>query len=412
MISISAPPKISGTITLPVSKSLANRLLILQALQNGAIAEPLLSDAEDILVLKKALRTIASTQQAELNIAHAGTAMRFLTAYLSQKPGEWVLTGSSRMMERPIAPLVDALRKLGADIRYQKKEGFPPLQISGRKLKSQRVQLPSDVSSQFITAMLLIAPFVEGGLELQLSGQTVSQPYIEMTLSLLKKAGVSFKRDGALVTIGEGLTQTVKEIVLEADWTASSYFFSICALCPGTAIRLKGLSDQSFQGDSVLPKLYSSLGVESHWDGGDLLIRQLGKSTKAFAANFIDCPDLAQTLMVTCLGLGITGRFEGLQTLSLKETDRIKAMAQELSKCGAEVRTGEDFLEILAVNKISENSPVIATYSDHRMAMAFAPLSAIIPGIVIKEEQVVNKSYPAFWQHLISLGFNVNLQPE
>ena len=339
--------------------------------------------------------------------------MRFLTAYLAQNDGEWTLSGSDRMHQRPIAVLVDALRDLGADIRYLKQEGFPPLKIYGKSLQGGTLHLPASFSSQYISALLLIAPFLKGGLQLQLSGTPVSKPYIDMTTALLKRTGASVLWQDERLTVKEGLSlETTRITKIEGDWTAASYYFAICALSPGSEIRLKGLDSNSLQGDAVLPQLFAPLGVAAQWEHEDLVLKHRTCNIKHFSGNFVDCPDLAQTIMTTCLGLGISGRFEGLQTLKIKETDRIQAMQNELQKFGLSSRTGTDFLEFDAPESGSAEKPVVQTYSDHRMAMAFAPLGLKFPGLCIKNEEVVSKSYPAFWEHLISLGFNVNLQPE
>jgi len=413
MISISATATIRGSIHLPASKSLANRLLILQALRKEPLDVSETEEADDIQVLRNALSLCKEIKKGELQIGHAGTAMRFLTAYLAQSDGEWILSGSDRMHERPIAVLVNALRELGADIHYLQQEGFPPLQIYGKSLRGGTLLLPASFSSQYISALLLIAPFLKGGLQLQLSGTPVSKPYIDMTLAILERAGASVLWQDELLRVKEGFMEDAARMTsIEADWTAASYYFAICALSPGSEIRLKGLDPNSLQGDAVLPQLFAPLGVAAEWEQADLVLKHRVSGIKQFNGNFVDCPDLAQTCMTTCLGLGISGRFEGLQTLKIKETDRIQAMHNELQKFGLSCRTGADFLEFDAPQSGSLEKPVIHTYSDHRMAMAFAPLGLKYPGLCIKNEEVVSKSYPAFWEHLISLGFNVNLQPE
>ena len=410
MLSLNAPTIIKGSVLLPASKSLANRQLLLQAAQGLPLSAPQHDEPKDVQIMRQALQLAAEKTTAEINVGPAGTAMRFLCAYLSTKKGEWLLTGSERMQHRPIALLVEALRTIGADIQYLNQEGFPPLLIKGKTLLSKNLQISSDFSSQYISALLLMAPFIDKGLELELTGTPVSEPYIKMSLEVLRQAGAIITTSGTLIKVEEGLHASPERPAIEADWTAASYYFSICALSAGSEILLKGLRKNSLQGDALLPDIFSQLGVTAQFTGDGLFIRHIGSPIAHFTYNCIDCPDLAQTLALTCAGLGISARLTGLSTLRIKETDRLLAVEIELSKCGLMIKRGPDFIEIDA-QKALVFPQAIETYSDHRMAMAFAPLSIVLPGLLIKDEQVVGKSYPAFWEHLISLGFNVNLQP-
>ena len=413
MIKLQAPTSaINASILLPPSKSLANRIIMLQALSKQKLLQIESEPADDIAVFVNAITTTQHLEQATINIGAAGTAMRFLTAYFAQQKGTWLLTGTDRMLQRPIAPLVQALKTLGADISYTTKDGFPPLLIKGKRLHSASVTVEADISSQFVTALLLLAPFIEGGLQLQLKGNLVSAAYVQMSLQLLKEAGVSVVQTSTQLTVNEIKSKPLLPQNAEGDWSAASYYFSICALAKNANIVLKGVNEKSLQGDSVLPQIFRQLGVSTAFDDVGLTLRSTTPAATHFSYNFIDCPDLAQTLAVTCFGLGISAELTGLQTLKHKETDRLLALKTELEKCGAEVEISEHSLSLKARKGNILNSAPICTYQDHRMAMSFAPLALLVPHLTIENETVVNKSYPQFWKHLLSLGFNVNLQPQ
>jgi 3-phosphoshikimate 1-carboxyvinyltransferase len=412
MIKLQAPTAaINASVLLPTSKSLANRIILLQALSKQELLKIESEPADDIAVFINAITTAQNLEQATINIGAAGTAMRFLTAYLSQQKGTWLLIGTERMLQRPIGPLVQALKTLGADISYTNKEGFPPLLINGTRLHSASVTVEADISSQFVTALLLLAPFIEGGLQLQLKGNVVSAAYVQMSLQLLKEAGVTVAQTSTQLNVHELKSKPLLPQHAEGDWSAASYYFSICALAKDACIVLKGVNEKSLQGDRILPQLYSQLGVNTSFDKHGLTLRSTTCAATHFSYNFIDCPDLAQTLAVTCFGLGISAELSGLQTLKHKETDRLLALKTELEKCGAIVEISEHSLTLQARKGDALNSTAIATYKDHRMAMSFAPLALLVPHLTIEDESVVNKSYPQFWKHLLSLGFNVNLQP-
>lgn len=412
MIKLQAPTSaINASILLPPSKSLANRLLMLQALSKQELLKIASEPADDIAVFVNAITASKNLKQSTINIGAAGTAMRFLTAYFAQQKGTWHLTGSERMLQRPIAPLVEALQALGADISYTHNNGFPPLLIKGKPLTGATISVDADISSQFITALLLLAPFIKGGLQLELKGKLVSEAYIQMTVQLLKEAGVVVSQSSSLLIVEELKHQLLLPQSPEGDWSSASYYFSMCALAKNARIELKGIHENSLQGDSVLPQLYKQLGVATYFDADGLSLQSKASSATHFAYNFIDCPDLAQTLAVTCFGLGISAELSGLQTLKHKETDRLLALKTELEKCGAQVHITENSLSLKArKDKVIYSMP-ISTYYDHRMAMSFAPLALLVPNLLIEDEAVVNKSYPQFWKHLLSLGFNVNLQP-
>lgn len=390
-------------ITITGSKSESNRLLLLQALY-PELEITNISNSDDSLVMQEVLASNKST----VDVHHAGTAMRFLTAYFASKNGrELVLTGSARMKERPIAVLVDALQQLGADISYTETHGCPPLKIKGKTLLKDKVTLKANVSSQYISALLLVASRLENGLELTLEGDITSIPYINMTLDLLNQIGVetSFENQKIVVSPKTDALKT-QHLTVESDWSSASYFYSIIALSPkNTQIELTSYKEESLQGDAVLAKLYTSFGVETRFENGVLILKKIGTvSSDSIVFDLNNSPDIAQTIAVTCLGLGVGCHLTGLHTLKIKETDRLVALQNELSKLGGVVDITEDSLTLHNTSSLNENIS-IATYNDHRMAMAFAPLALQVP-ITIEDYKVVSKSYPTFWEDLQVLGFN------
>ena len=399
------------------SKSETNRLLLLQALYPNLTIENT-SNSDDSEVMAKALSTACQTELVEVH--HAGTAMRFLTAFFAiQENREVVLTGSSRMQERPIKILVDALRQLGAEITYELNEGFPPIRIIGKKLIQNKVSLYADVSSQYISALLLIAPKLENGIELTLIGEITSIPYIKMTLSLLNEIGVETSFVGNLISVKPLVTPSMssraqsrdegpnpKSLIVESDWSSASYYYSIVALSEiGTSITLSSYKKNSLQGDSVLVEIYKKLGVETKYnsDNSISISKSFNIQPKTINLNLNNAPDIAQTIAVTCFGLGLDCHLEGLQTLKIKETDRLEALKNELEKLGAKVSTTDESLTLVSTGILRSNIK-IKTYQDHRMAMAFAPL-AVKTEIVIEDAAVVSKSYPDFWNDLKKIGF-------
>ena len=385
------------------SKSESNRALLLQALYNGLTIQNL-SNSDDSKLMKNAL----SSKATNIDIHHAGTAMRFLTAYFAVNMGKTtILTGSERMQQRPIKILVDALNSLGADIGYIKNEGYPPLVIKGRQLSKKIVYLKSDISSQYISALLLIAPSLKNGLELHLEGKITSLPYIKMTLALLDGMGVETKFEGNVIRVLPLSNQVSKIFTLESDWSSASYYYSILALSPvGTQIDLSDYKSESLQGDAVLRNIYKKLGVESSFSGTTLSLKKVQRPLPAcLALDLSDAPDIAQTIVVSCLGLEIDCDLTGLHTLKIKETDRLLALKNEIKKLGTELKITDNSLHLN--NVASLNCDVhIATYNDHRMAMAFAPL-ALRASLYIENAEVVSKSYPNFWEDIKSLGFKV-----
>jgi len=392
------------------SKSETNRLLLLQALYPNLILENI-SNSGDSEVMADALQksTIINQQSLIVNVHHAGTAMRFLTAYYAIQDGkEVILTGSSRMKERPIKILVEALKQLGAEISYEENDGFPPIKIIGKKLTQSKVSLPANVSSQYISALLLIAPKLENGLELTLEGEITSVPYIKMTLALLDQIGVktSFVKNKILVK--PKLIIPNSKLIIESDWSSASYWYSTVALSEiGAQITLSNYKKESLQGDAALVEIYRNFGIETVFDSDNTItltkLNNFKRDTLNLELN--NAPDIAQTIAVTCFGLGISCHLTGLHTLKIKETDRLEALKIELSKLGANISVTNDSLTIEQPNNLNSNIK-IATYQDHRMAMAFAPLALKVP-IIIEDADVVSKSYPTFWKDLQSIGFDI-----
>ena len=385
---------VTGFLQIVGSKSISNRLLILQALYPNITVKNL-ANAADTQVLIKALSSTENT----IDIGHAGTAMRFLTAYFASKvENEVVLTGSSRMQERPIKILVDALRDLGADISYLKKEGYPPLRIKGKVLIKNELTINGSISSQYISALLLIAPQLATGLTLHLEGKVTSVPYIEMTLALLKEIGVNALFEGNKIIIKPLAKALGKPLVVASDWSAVSYYYSLIALAKNGNLRLKSFPEKSLQGDKAVMTIYKKLGVKTVVENDTLVLTKANTIIKHLELDLKNTPDIAQTIAVTCFGLGISCELKGLHTLKIKETDRLVALKTELEKLGALVKITDDSIYLAKRGSIKPDCS-IATYQDHRMAMAFAPLALLVP-IRIEEAAVVKKSYPDFWQDL------------
>lgn len=392
-----------SSVKITGSKSESNRLLLLQALYPEFKLENV-SNSDDSKLMEKALNSSSDV----IDINHAGTAMRFLTAYFSIQEGrEITLTGSKRMKERPIKILVEALQDLGADITYVENEGYPPIKIKGNKLAKTKVSLKANVSSQYISALLLIASKLENGLELSLEGEITSVPYIKMTLSLLDEIGVETSFVNNIITIKPNTKSlTPKTLTVESDWSSASYYFSLAAISDiGTEITLSSYKEHSLQGDSDLVNIYKHFGVTSIFKENSITLKKENKASASFEYNLVNAPDIAQTITVTCFALGMTCDLTGLHTLKIKETDRLVALKTEIEKLGGHVEITDKSLTLSASNSIKEFVP-IATYHDHRMAMAFAPLALKTP-IVIEDAEVVSKSYPTFWNDLESIGFQI-----
>ena len=398
-----------GSLNITGSKSETNRLLLLQALFPNITLENT-SNSDDSEVMSKTLAnsqlTIHNSQF--IDIHHAGTAMRFLTAYFAVSEGsEVILTGSQRMQERPIKVLVEALEQLGAKITYQKEVGYPPIRIIGQKITKSQVSIPANVSSQYISALLLVAPKLQDGIEITLVGEITSVPYIKMTLALLNDLDIKTSFEGNVITVYPKQEVASRVMTVESDWSSASYFFSIVALSKNSTIALRSYKQTSLQGDSALVEIYKQMGVDTHFQGNKMtLVKQSDFKLENLDLDLNNTPDIAQTIVVTCLGLGIGCHLTGLHTLKIKETDRLEALRIELTKLGATMSVTNDSLTLVASDKINHNIK-IATYNDHRMAMAFAPLALKVP-IVIENAEVVSKSYPDFWEDLKSLGFKIS----
>jgi len=392
-----------STIQITGSKSESNRLLLLQALY-PSITLSNVSNSDDSQLMTKAL---ASTSNV-IDIHHAGTAMRFLTAFLAVQEGkEVVITGSKRMKERPIKILVEALQALGAHITYTENEGVPPLKIVGKKLNAHKVSLKANVSSQYISALLLIASKLENGLELTLEGEITSIPYINMTLSLLDEIGVDTTFKNNVITVKPKLDALkTTNLTVESDWSSASYYFSLAALSDiGTEITLSSYKQNSLQGDSTLVDIYKNFGVETHFNKNSVVLKKVAAHHSTLTLDLKNAPDIAQTIAVSCFALGMSCDLTGLHTLKIKETDRLVALKTEIEKLGGFVDITDKSLHLKASTTI-KNMVSIATYNDHRMAMAFAPL-ALKTDLVIEAADVVSKSYPTFWEDLQAIGYQI-----
>lgn len=402
MIQLSSPTQqpITGTIDLPASKSISNRALILSMLSRSTERITHLADCDDTNVMIESL----SSDRNTFDIGAAGTSMRFLTAWFANKPGEWILTGSERMKNRPIAVLADALNQLGADIRYVEKKGYPPLQITGNKLRGGKITLAGNISSQYISALLMIAPTMLQGLELTLEGTIISRPYIRMTLQMMADFGVQATWADQVIAIPHQNYRPVSYTV-ESDWSAASYWYAIASLSPGSEFKLLGLQQESMQGDARVAALFETLGVKTEYVADGAVICGSRASAGTFRYDFIDQPDLAQTVAVCCCLHNIPFSFSGLHTLKIKETDRIAALRSETAKLGYLLEEpSEGMLEWNGKCIEPDYAQPIRTYEDHRMAMAFAP-AALLHSIRIEHPEVVSKSYPTFWDDLRSVGF-------
>ncbi len=409
---ITAPRLLNSVVSLPASKSISNRALIIYALSGGHLLPHNLSDCDDTEVILDALRYMPT----EINIKAAGTAMRFMTAYLSVMRGTRVITGTERMKHRPIRILVDALRELGADIEYAGQEGYPPLRITGRSLNGGTLEIEGSVSSQYISALLMIGPVLEKGLELRLTGEIISKPYIDLTLWMMREFGAD-----ADWTAGDTITVNPKpyqnrEYFIENDWSGASYWYEMVALANNrdTEVRLSGLMDGSKQGDSIVRYIFSLLGVKTVFETKDtnkpqmVTLKRNGRCVPRLEYDFVNAPDLAQTIVATCIAKEIPFHFKGLATLKIKETDRIEALKREMRKLGYVLEDRNDS-ELLWNGERCQPSMEagIDTYEDHRMALAFAPLALKFGSLIINNPQVVSKSYPTFWEGLQEAGYEI-----
>ena len=411
---LSAPERLSQTIQLPASKSISNRALIIYALSGGRELPQNLSDCDDTEVIIDALRYMPEV----IDIKAAGTAMRFMTAYLSVMRGTRLITGTERMQHRPIAILVDALRRLGAQIEYAGEEGFPPLRITGRKLVGGQLEIPGNVSSQYISALLMIGPMLKDGLILQLTGDIISRPYIDLTLWMMGEFGAEAKWSSADTITVNHKPYKSRPYFIESDWSGASYWYEMVALSRDcdAEVRLTGLMDGSMQGDSTTRYIFSLLGVKTTFETQKKGVPQMvtlkknGRRVGKLEYDFVNAPDLAQTFVATCAALNIPFHFKGLATLKIKETDRIEALKREMAKLGYVVHDANDSELYWDGERCDPQlEQGIDTYEDHRMALAFAPFALKHDGLIINNPQVVTKSYPKFWDDLKSCGFNINI---
>jgi 3-phosphoshikimate 1-carboxyvinyltransferase len=402
-------------IDLPLSKSILNRLLIINYLSGNAPVNGIEKEAADVVSMHRLLHEISlesGTTDAvtELNAGNAGTVMRFLTALLAITPGKWKLTGSERMLQRPIQSLTDALQQLGADIQFENIAGCPPFIINGNAgLTGGKLEINAGISSQFVSALMMIAPLLKTGLTIYMKGEVISSSYIRMTQALMQKCGAKVRFDGNEIAVEPGSYSKVDfSAMAEPDWSAAAFWYQVAAFAPNADILLLGVKEKSVQGDSVLPEIFGKFGVSSEFtDEGLHITKSSVAFSKEFDYDFTDCPDLAQAVIVTCAALGIKGRYSGLKTLRVKETDRIAALKNELSKLGYGVEIDGD--EIILNGKIhlsskTESPVVIRCYDDHRMAMSFATLALLRSDICLDEPEVVKKSYPGFWRDMEEIG--------
>lgn len=416
MLRISAPKnlEVNGELDIPASKSISNRCLIIKALCNEKIQLENLSISDDTVILQDSLLKIKqnkTTQNLEINVGMAGTTFRFLTAFLATQNGNFILTGHQRLKERPIKPLVNALKQLGADISYLENEGFAPLLIKGKNLEKNTVSISANISSQFITALLLISPSLKNGLTIELQGEITSKPYIEMTLSLMKHFGLKsiFKENSIEI---KAQKYTSNRLFIEADWSSSSYFYEVLALAKSGNLVLKNFSKNSIQGDSKLAILFEEFGVTTAFQNNSIILSKTKLSKKTFNYNFKNEPDLAQTFITTSLALSKKTQLTGLQSLKIKETDRVFAIKTEINKLGFDLNSKKN--EKVEVFELAENKAfqiekplIFKTYNDHRMAMCLAPLCLKFGEIEIENPEVVSKSNPLFWKQLDVLGFKI-----
>ncbi len=395
-----------GEVKLPASKSISNRILIIRALSDFYFEIKNLSDSDDTKVLDK----ILSSNDSNFNVGHAGTAMRFLTAYLSRIVGEWTLSGSKRMQQRPIRQLVSALKDLGADINYMKNDGYPPIKIFGKNLIKSKINIDASISSQFISALLLIAPLLPEGLEITLNNKISSKPYIDMTLALMKCFNVKSRWDEETLIINPQ-KYNGKSFKVENDWSAAAFWYAMAFLSETSNLLIKGLWKNSLQGDSKIAEIYDKLGINTEFINDTIRLTKINKSPEIFQYDLSDYPDLAQSLVVAMVFRNIPFSIYGLESLHIKETDRIQALITELSKFGFVLHESSYGVlewkgEICQESTITDSFEV-ETYNDHRMAMAFAPIALVRQQVIIKDPIVVTKSYPKFWEELISVGFDV-----
>ena len=404
MIKISAKSKtISGSINLEASKSISNRLLIIRELCDNKFNIENLSNAKDTRILTKILNDFKS--QKDIDCEDAGTALRFSLAFLATKDGNWVVSGSKRMHERPIKPLIDCLLELGTEIKYLNKNGFPPIEIKGGELKSKKLIIKGNISSQFISALLMIAPKLENGIHLEIVSKVLSKPYIKMTLELMSEFGINYSWKNNLIKI-EKQSYIGKKMMVENDWSAASFWYSFVALSKNGKIEISKLNKSSIQGDSILSEIFSNLGVKTSFKKNSIILSRNSKSVKELNLDLSNYPDLGLPLIVTCAGLGIKAHLKGLKNLQIKESKRLEVIQKELKKFNINTQIDNSSISIKENQKIEQPNSIIDCHNDHRISMSIAPLSMKINSISFENKNVVNKSYPDFWKDLEIAGIS------
>ena len=396
---------IYGSVDLESSKSISNRLLIIKELCKSKFEIQNLSNANDTKILNEILNGFETKK--DINCEDAGTALRFLIAFLATNEGDWVVSGSKRMQERPIKPLIDCLIKLGASINYLEKEGFPPIEIKNKKLSSGKIRLPGNVSSQFISALLMVAPTIENGLTLEINSKVLSKPYINMTLDLMKEFGIEYSWENNLIKV-EQQNYSAKNIEVENDWSSASFWYSFLALSKSGEIKIPNLYANSLQGDSVLSNIYSKLGIKTEFNEDSIVLYKTKNIAKEIELDLSNHPDLALPIIVTCCGLGIKAFLMGLESLKIKESNRLECIKKELEKFNVISSISSSSIEIKENQKIVQPTSIIESHNDHRIAMSIAPLSMKVNSIKFDDKDVVNKSYPKFWEDFDRVSKNNN----
>jgi 3-phosphoshikimate 1-carboxyvinyltransferase len=397
---------LNSEIVLPASKSISNRLLVMRALEKALVHFDNLSESEDTYMMRLYLSFIATCSDSKIPMvidAHnAGTVFRFLTAYLAQKQGKWLVTGSERMRQRPVADLVTALRSLGAEIAYTEKEGYPPLMITGKKFSGEEVEINASSSSQFVSAMMLIAPHFSNGLKIKLTGNAVSTSYIDMTMQMMKDFLVEVEYSGNEIQVHHG-HYFVRKVTVESDWSSAAFWYQMVAFLPDAQITLPGLQDKSTQGDRFLVDVFEKLGVKTAFTETGVVLTHSAKAASEISFDFSDAPDIVPSVMTACAVLGVKGFFTGIEHLRIKESDRIASMQNELGKIGAQiVKKGHGYE--LVPGKYAGEQLIFSTYGDHRIAMCLAPLALLFDEVKIEDPDVVAKSYPNYWKDIESTG--------
>tara|TARA_B100001093_G_scaffold130799_1_gene123359 strand:+ start:8958 stop:10178 length:1221 start_codon:yes stop_codon:yes gene_type:complete len=404
MIEISSNKQtIYGSIDLESSKSISNRLLIIREFCKTKFEIQNLSNATDTKILNETLEVYETKK--DIKCEDAGTALRFVMAFLTTKKGNWVVSGSKRMHERPIKPLVDCLVKLGANIHYLEKVGFPPIKIKSKKLYCKNLSLPGNISSQFISALLMVAPKIKGGLNLEITSKVLSKPYIDMTLDLMSEFGIEYSWENNLIKVKEQ-NYSSKNIKVENDWSSASFWYSFLALSKSGEIKIPNLYANSVQGDSVLSIIYSRLGIKTEFYGDSIVLSKTIKIAKEIELDLSNFPDLALPIIVTCCGLGIKAHLMGLESLKIKESNRLECIKKELKKFNISCEIDSSSIKINENQKIIQPKSSVECHNDHRIAMSIAPLCMKVDSIKFDDKDVVNKSYPKFWSDIQNVGID------